>query len=186
MIFINQVGGNDELIFDGHSFVMDGTGKVNACAAAFEEDLLLVDIDEAGKKITGTCKVNEKENKLEIYKALTLGTHDYVIKCGFSKVVLGLSGGIDSAVTAAVACKAIGAENVLGVCMPSPHSSAGSISDSELLAKNLGMDFMIVPINKAMQEFDSMLKKPFAGMKADTTEENLQARLRAVLLMAFF
>jgi len=153
-----------------------------ACASSFKEDLLVVDI--SNKEIKAD-KLNKESDKSEIYEALVLGTHDYVSKCGFFDVVLGLSGGIDSAVTAAIACKALGAEHVLGLMMPSPHSSAGSISDSVALAKNLGMKTITIPIGQAMQEFENMLSESFAGMEKDTTEENLQARLRGVILMAF-
>ncbi len=184
LIFVNQIGGDDELIFDGRSFVIDSEGKTIACASAFEEDLLIIDFNKTDYKISGSFKQAE-EAKLEIYKALVLGTRDYVNKCGFSDVVLGLSGGIDSAVTASVACQALGAQHVLGLCMPSPYSSPSSITDSELLAKNLGMNIITIPINKTMQEFDLILSEPFAGTAPDVTEENLQARLRGVLLMAF-
>ena len=182
IIFANQVGGNDELIFDGRSFVLNGNGEMVAIAASFEEDLLIFDIDESGK-ITNSIK-QEQDYKLEIYQAIVLGTRDYVRKCGFSDVVLGLSGGIDSAVTAAIACQALGAEHVLGVCMPSPHSSSGSIDDSQRLAQNLGMKTITIPIGETMQVFDNLLKDAFKGRKADITEENLQARLRAIILMA--
>ncbi len=184
LIFLNQIGGDDELIFDGQSFVIDGDGKTVARASAFDEDLLIVNINETDKKIVGALNQPEA-NKIEIYRALVLGTRDYVRKCGFSDVVLGLSGGIDSAVTAAVACKALGAQHVLGLCMPSPYSSAGSITDSELLAKNLGMKVVTMPISNAVQELGLALNEHFKGMAPDATEENLQARLRAILLMAF-
>ncbi len=185
LIFVNQVGGNDELIFDGRSFVIDASGNIVSTAKAFEEDLLVVDIDEASKKINGPMNWRQDQDKWEIYRALVLGTGDYVRKCGFEDVVLGLSGGIDSAVTAAIACKALGPEHVLGVCMPSPYSSPGSITDSELLAKNLGMQLVTLPIEKNMQALDEILKIPFSGKPADVTEENIQARLRGTILMAF-
>ncbi len=185
VIFVNQVGGNDELVFDGRSFVLDSNGNMVALASAFEEELLLVDINEADKKISGPIKQTKDHDKWEIYQALVVGTRDYVHKCGFKDVVLGVSGGIDSAVVAVIACKALGAKHVLGLNMPSPYSSAGSITDSQQLAKNLGISLTSVPIDSAMREFDHMLGQAFAGLKVDVTEENIQARLRALVLMAF-
>ena len=185
LIFVNQVGGNDELIFDGRSFVADANGNIVACAKAFEEDLLLVEINGADNSIVGSVKPQNDQDKWEIYRALVLGTGDYVRKCGFEKVVLGLSGGVDSSVTAAIACKALGSEHVLGVCMPSPYSSAGSVTDSQLLAKNLSMELITIPIGEAMGQLDCALSEPFRGQPADVTEENIQARLRGLILMSF-
>jgi len=185
IIFVNQVGGDDELVFDGRSFVVDGAGNMVASAMPFEEDLLLIDIDETNNNISGPLKLKTDQDKREIYQALVLGTRDYIAKCGFQDAVLGVSGGIDSAVTAAIACKALGPEHVLGLYMPSPYSPSSSMIDSQKVAKNLGMKLTIVPIDKAMHEFDLMLKEPFAGKKQDTTEENIQARLRGAILMAF-
>ncbi len=185
IVFVNQVGGNDELVFDGRSFVLDKTGKMVALASAFTEDLLIVDIDDTSKKIDGPINQRKDQDRREIYDALITGTRDYVHKCGFKDVVLGVSGGIDSAVVAVIACKALGPEHVFGLNMPSPYSSPGSITDSQQLAKNLGMSLTSVPIDKAMHEFDEMLEQSFSGKQTDVTEENIQARLRGAVLMAF-
>lgn len=182
IFFVNQVGGNDELVFDGRSFVVDTAGNIVASAKSFEEDLLFVEIELDGRTKNGT--IEPEEECLEIYKALVLGTRDYVKKCGFSDVLIGLSGGIDSAVAAAIACAALGPEHVLGICMPSPYSSIESVTDSERLAKNLGMAVQIIPIRQSMEVLDSALAASFSGMSRDVTEENLQARLRGMILMA--
>jgi NAD+ synthase (glutamine-hydrolysing) len=184
--FINQVGGNDELIFDGRSFVIDSKGSLIARAKAFEEDLLIVELDNSQflPQPTGLEHPEMETATEEMYNALVLGTHDYLHKCGFSKAVLGLSGGIDSAVVAAIACQAMGKENVIGVAMPSIYSSKGSIDDAKTLAKNLGIELLIIPINDAMTTFDSMLKEQFVQANPDVTEENMQARIRGTILMA--
>jgi NAD+ synthase (glutamine-hydrolysing) len=184
MIFVNQVGGNDQLIFDGRSLVVDGTGKVCARAKAFEEDLLIVELGKDGKQIEGRIEDAHSAPIAETYAALVLGTRDYLRKCGFKRAVIGLSGGIDSAVTCAIACEALGHENVVGISMPSPHSSAGSIEDACSLASKLDIELELVPINPAMEAFDSMLRNQFKGLAQDVTEENLQARLRGNILMA--
>ena len=180
VFYVNQVGGNDELIFDGRSIVVDAKGRLIAAAAAFEEDLIVVDT-ETGQ---GPVKLTPTDATVNVYEALVLGTRDYMRKCKFQKAVIGLSGGIDSAVVCALACKAVGAENVLGVAMPSPHSSAGSIDDARALAEHLGIEFRIVPIAAPMSAFDKILAPSFEGTKPDTTEENIQARLRGMTLMA--
>jgi len=180
LIYVNQVGGNDELIFDGNSVVFDASGNVVAQAKDFAEDLLIVDLPgEPGRCETASRGVES------IYKALVLGLRDYVHKCGFSNVVLGLSGGIDSALTAALAADALGADKVLGLAMPSRFSSEHSIADARMLAQNLGIRFELLPINSVHDAFEAALAQPFAGRKRDVTEENLQARLRGALLMAF-
>jgi NAD+ synthase (glutamine-hydrolysing) len=186
LFFVNQVGGNDELIFDGRSFVIDGKGNLIARAKAFEEELLIVDFDKSRFNSATTGRENQIiENATEeMYAALVLGTRDYLHKCGFDKAVLGLSGGVDSAVVAAIACQAMGKENVLAVAMPSAYSSAGSIEDAKTLAENLGIELAIIPIDEAMTTFDAMLKQHFSQTKPDITEENLQARIRGTLLMA--
>jgi NAD+ synthetase len=181
IIFVNQVGGNDELIFDGRSLVVDGQGKVHCRAKAFAEDLLIVDFANG---ITGRLEDALADPVAETYAALVLGTRDYLRKCGFKKAVIGLSGGIDSAVTCAIACEALGAENVIGVSMPSPYSSGGSVEDARILAKNLGIRLELISIEPAMQAFQTMLKSQFQGLKEDVTEENLQARLRGNIMMA--
>lgn len=179
IVYVNQVGGNDDLVFDGRSCAFDATGKLVARAKGFEPDLLLVDFDQQN-----SIAAEDFTPSAEIWRALVLGTRDYVNKCGFRGVVLGLSGGIDSAVTAVVAAAAVGAENVLGVMMPSPYSSRGSVDDSEALAKNLGIRTLALPIRGPMEAFDQTLVPAFAGRDRDVTEENIQARIRGTLLMA--
>jgi NAD+ synthase (glutamine-hydrolysing) len=179
---VNQVGGNDGLVFDGSSLVIGPEGKVLARGAAFAEDLVIFDTDAVdGAKGTSKPALNEVE---EIWKALVLGTRDYVRKCGFSKVVLGLSGGIDSALVAAIAVEALGAENVLGVGMPSEYSSLGSIEDARALAKNLGVRFELLPVHDVFAQYQQTLRPLFEGTPFGLAEENLQARIRGGLLMA--
>jgi len=180
LIYVNQVGGNDDLIFDGASMVMDAEGKVIARAKAFEEDFLVADL------------VNPKTNRIEpqpdtlegIRKGLILGTRDYVTKCGFHEVVLGLSGGIDSAVTAVLAVEALGAACVHGVAMPSRFSSPHSLEDARALAKSLGIELRTVPLETAHRAMEQTLSESFAGRKPDVTEENVQSRIRGGILMA--
>lgn len=178
LIYVNQVGGNDELIFDGNSCVFDAAGNVIAHAKDFEEDLLVVDLDHP------PIQPGYSRGIESIYKALVLGLRDYVHKCGFSSVVVGLSGGIDSALTAALAAEALGADKVVGVSMPSRFSSGHSINDAKRLAENLGISFHIMPINQVHEAYEQTLAGLFAGRQADVTEENLQARIRGALLMA--
>jgi NAD+ synthase (glutamine-hydrolysing) len=180
MIYVNQVGGNDELIFDGRSIVMGPDGRLVARAAAFAEDLLFVDMDN----LKGEIRPSPEDKTVNTYEALVLGTRDYMRKCGFSKAVMGLSGGIDSAVTCAIACQAVGPENVVGVAMPSPWSSKSSLEDARQLAENYGVAYHVIPIEEPMKAFGSILQEPFAGVKQDVTEENLQARIRGNILMA--
>ena len=178
-LFTNQVGGNDSLIFDGSSMALNAHGELIAQAASFEEDLIVVDPFDAPAVPT------PEENDTEAaYRALVLGTRDYVRKCGFKKAVVALSGGIDSALVAAIATEALGAENVLGIGMPSPYSSTGSIDDSRELAANLGIHFEVIPISGLFAEFTRSLEPLFAGTSPDTTEENIQSRIRGCLLMA--
>ena len=173
------MGGNDSLIFDGTSLALNARGELIAQAASFAEDLVLVDPFNAPP-----IPVPEENDTEAAYRALVLGTRDYVRKCGFKKVLVGLSGGIDSALVAAIATDALGAENVLGIGMPSPYSSAGSIDDSRRLAANLGIRYEVIGISGLFQEFTLALKPLFAGTKPDTTEENIQSRIRGDLLMA--
>jgi NAD+ synthase/NAD+ synthase (glutamine-hydrolysing) len=177
---VNQVGGNDNLVFDGSSFAIGPHGQLIAQAKSFEEDLVCFDTGT----LAGDIHESEPGTEASAYAALVLGTRDYVRKCGFTKVVLGLSGGIDSALTAAIAVAALGKENVIGVGMPGPYSSQGSIDDAAALASNLGIRFDIVPISKMFDAYESSLGPVFAGLPADVTEENLQARIRGALLMA--
>jgi NAD+ synthase (glutamine-hydrolysing) len=181
VVFCNQVGGNDELVFDGNSLALDAAGRLVAHAKDFCEDLLIVDLDEpAGNRIE-----TAREGVASVHAALVLGLSDYCRKVGFRKVVLGLSGGIDSSVVAALAVEALGAQNVLGVSMPSRYSSEHSRSDAALLAANLGIELQVVPIGRIHEAYEAQLAGPFAGREPDVTEENIQARIRGNILMAF-
>jgi NAD+ synthase/NAD+ synthase (glutamine-hydrolysing) len=181
LVMVNQVGGNDSLVFDGSSLVIDPDGKVIARAKSFEEDLIFADLDA----LTGDVREQIGSEEEAMLEALTLGTRDYVRKCGFSKVVIALSGGIDSALVAAIAVRALGAENVTTLGMPSPYSSQGSIDDSRQLAKSLGIRYETIPIDEIFSGFNHALEPVFARRKPDITEENLQSRIRGTLLMAF-
>ena len=178
LVYTNVVGGNDQLVFDGHSLAFDRDGSLAAALPGFREDIALVHIPAA------PCPAPESTDIADVHEALVLGLHDYLAKCGFRQVVIGLSGGIDSAVTAALAVAALGKENVLGVTMPGPFSSPGSIDDSITLARNLGIDCHTIPIIDAFAAMNEQLREVFAGQKSDITEENLQARLRGMTLMA--
>ncbi len=178
VLYVNQVGGNDDLIFDGCSCAFDAAGVPVARAKAFEADVMICDLD-GSSPIAPPADVGAES---EIWRALVLGTRDYVRKCGFRSVVLGLSGGIDSALTAAIAAEAVGRENVLGVLMPSPYSSRGSIDDAEALASNLGVRTVTLPIAEMMTAFADGLRGEFAA--TGVAGENIQARIRGTLLMA--
>jgi NAD+ synthase (glutamine-hydrolysing) len=177
--FVNQVGGNDELVFDGNSFAVDAQGNLLAQAKAFQEDLVIVDTETPGK-----AAWHERESIEDIHDALVLGLKDYARRCGFKKVLLGLSGGIDSAVTASLAVEALGKGNVLGVSMPSEYSSKGSVLDAKRLAKSLGIKLISLPITPVFSAYKKTLRPAFAKRKPDVTEENLQARIRGTTLMA--
>jgi NAD+ synthase/NAD+ synthase (glutamine-hydrolysing) len=177
---VNQIGGNDSLVFDGSSLAIGPDGTVIAQAKSFEEDLICFDTES----LTGDIHAREEGLESSAYSALVLGTRDYVHKCGFKRVVLGLSGGIDSALTACVAVDALGRENVFGVGMPGPYSSPGSIEDAADLARNLGIRFELAPIGNIFDSFENTLKPVFAGLQPDVTEENIQARVRGSLMMA--
>ncbi len=179
-VYVNAIGGNDELIFDGRSLVANSNGELVATLARFKEELRIVDLDNlpANPVKTDVCELQDIED------GLTLGLRDYVHKCGFRKALVGLSGGIDSAVTAALAVNALGAENVTGIALPSAISSDHSKSDAESLAKNLGVEFHMVPIADIVDASENALSNLFAGHGKDVTEENIQARARGLLLMA--
>jgi NAD+ synthase (glutamine-hydrolysing) len=212
ILYVNLVGGQDELVFDGASLLVDGDGRVSARARQFEEDLLVVDLDlpspaegRRGRLLGRTApslpEIPVSDVRLggeplpprvevplppvrEVYEALVLGTHDYVTKNGFSDVVIGLSGGIDSSLVAMIAVDALGPEHVVGILMPSRFSSAGSVDDAETLAANLGIRTITVPIEDAHHAFLDMLAEPFAATQSGLAEENLQARIRGTILMS--
>jgi NAD+ synthase (glutamine-hydrolysing) len=222
VIHNNLIGGQDELVFDGNSLVIDEKGEVIARGKQFEEDLVVVDLDvesvfrsqlhdprrrketswvkeklqevtkiEVASEYSAIAKpqlsprrVERLDELAEIYQALVLGTRDYVHKNGFERVVIGLSGGVDSSLVAAIATDALGADNVVGVSMPSRYSSAGSKSDAEALARNLGIEFKVIPIEKAFSSYLETLAEPFSGTQPDATEENIQARIRGNILFA--
>ena len=185
IIYTNQVGGNDDLIFDGRSFALNKQGEIVCRAKGFVSDFLTVEFNSNKQdlELGDISPVDESENE-EIWNALVLGVKDYVGKCRFSKVLLGLSGGVDSALVAAIATAALGKENVIGVLMPSPYSSEHSISDALALADNLDIKTQILPIGELMQGFDNSLSQLFAGTEFGIAEENLQSRIRGNLLMA--
>ena len=185
IIYTNQVGGNDDLIFDGRSFALNKQGEIVCRAKGFVSDFLTVEFNSNKQdlELGDISPVDESENE-EIWNALVLGVKDYVGKCRFSKVLLGLSGGVDSALVAAIATAALGKENVLGVLMPSPYSSEHSISDALALAANLDIKTQILPIGELMQGFDNSLSQLFTGTEFGIAEENLQSRIRGNLLMA--
>ena len=180
VVLVNQVGGNDSLVFDGSSLVLNREGEVIAQGRSFEEDLIYFD----GPGLSGEMHEQIAGEEASVYAALVLGTRDYMQKCGFQKAIIGLSGGIDSALTAVVASDAVGPENVIGVGMPGPYSSPGSIEDARSLAQNLGIRFELLSINPAYEAYRHTLKDVFAGTKEDVTEENIQSRARGTLLMA--
>ena len=180
LVYVNQIGGNDDLIFDGRSCAFDSNGRLIARGKAFAEDVVVVDL----KSGEGTVAADDFRPEAEIWHALVLGVRDYARKTGFTRVLLGLSGGIDSALTAAIAAEAMGPENVLGVLMPSPYSSAGSVDDSLTLSRNLGIRTLQLPISQIMQAYEAGLHDAFAGRPVDVTEENIQSRIRGNLLMA--
>lgn len=185
ILYANQVGGNDDLIFDGRSFALNRQGEIISRACGFEQDLVVMEFDEVQRDLhSGSIAPEYESEDEEIWHALVLGLRDYVRKCGFSKVVLGLSGGIDSSLVAAVASAALGKENVLGVMMPSPYSSEHSISDALALAENLGMKTHILKIGELMQDYDQTLAELFTGTEFGLAEENIQSRIRGNLLMA--
>ena len=181
LVYVNQVGANDELIFAGKSFCLDGEGQLLAVLAPFQEQVLTFDTQEQGKR--GSYALQEEIES--VYEALVLGIKDYFKKTGFRKALLGLSGGIDSALVCALAVAALGKENVVGISMPSPFSSLGSVEDSRQLAQNLRIDFQVISIARIYETYLNTLQEHFVGRSVDLTEENIQARIRGNLLMAF-
>lgn len=184
LFYVNQVGAQTEIIFDGGSLVFDEIGEVKAEMKYFEEDLQVFDLDEVQHVKNKYPAAPRAEDIEQIHDALVLGIRDYFKKSGFTKATLGLSGGIDSAIVCALACKALGAENVMAVLMPSKYSSDHSIKDALDLVKNIGCKHEIIEIKEAANAFDSMLAKPFTGLSPNLTEENIQARCRGIILMA--
>jgi NAD+ synthase (glutamine-hydrolysing) len=180
VVLVNQVGGNDSLVFDGSSLVLNREGQVIAQGKSFEEDVIYFD----SQNLSGGMHEQIAGDEASVYSALVLGTRDYMHKCGFQKAIIGLSGGIDSALTAVIAAEAVGPENVIGVGMPGPYSSQGSIDDARSLANNLGIRFELLSINPAYEAYRQTLRGVFAGQQEDVTEENLQSRARGALLMA--
>jgi NAD+ synthase (glutamine-hydrolysing) len=180
LVVVYQVGGNDDLIFDGRSSAFDAEGKLFARAKGFEPDLIVVDLAAS----SGSIALDDFTPEAEIWNALVLGIRDYARKTGFRRVLLGLSGGVDSALTAALAAEAMGPENVLAVMMPSPYSSRGSVDDSVELARRLNIRTLELPIGGIMGTYTEVLAEPFRGLPADVTEENIQSRIRGNLLMA--
>ncbi len=179
LVYVNLVGGNDDLLFDGNSLVLGKSGNVITQGRSFAEDLLVADIDSPEDRAYA-----EGESLENLYQALVMGTRDYTRKCGFRSAVLGLSGGIDSAVVACIAAAALGPDNVLGVSMPSMYSASESYEDAKSLSENLGIRFETLPIKPVYETFCESLSGIFSGLREDETEENLQARIRGTLLMA--
>jgi NAD+ synthase (glutamine-hydrolysing) len=180
-IMVNQVGGNDELVFDGRSYFVDAAGHLRAALPMFEEAVSTVDTNATSGAPLAFQPMDETEC---VYRALVLGTRDYIHKCGFERAIVGLSGGIDSAVTLTIAARALGGENVRAITMPSPHSSKGSVEDSRALADNLGVRLDVIEIGDIMASYDRALEGAFGGQAAGVTEENIQARIRGNILMA--
>ncbi len=180
LVYVNQVGGNDDLIFDGASIILDSSGQTLARAKAFDEDLLIVDLDAPA-----SARIEPYPDRInEIRSALVLGIRDYLHKCGFTDAVIGLSGGIDSALTAVLAVEALGPDHVHAVAMPSRYSSTHSLEDAQQLARNLKIPLLHIPIEDVHRAYEETLKESFAGRPPDVTEENIQARVRGTLLMA--
>ena len=178
VIYCNAVGGNDELVFDGGSLGLNLEGKVLGAGVHFSEDLVVVDLEKEPQD------VSESQSMALLYDALVLGVRDYLSKCGFKSAIIGLSGGIDSAVTAVVAAAALGSENVRGISMPSQYSSQGSLDDSKALADNLGIQYDVISIKEGFEMMNESLEPIFKGKDEDVTEENMQARLRGLIMMA--
>ncbi len=183
-VLVNQVGGNDQLVFDGSSFAVDCDGRVRARAKSFQDDLVYWDLDGSGDLHGSDWSSAQADEDEAVYDALVIGTRDYVTKCGFRNAIVGLSGGIDSSLTVVLAAEALGPDNVTGVAMPGPYSSTGSLADARHTAAALGIHLETIGIGPAFDAFERQLAPVFDGRPADVTEENLQARLRGVTLMA--
>ena len=184
VLYVNQVGGNDDLVFDGNSVAFNSDGEIICRAKGFQTDLVVVDLNNSDIVSAEKEGEEDKESNKEIYSALVLGVKDYARKCGFKRAILGLSGGIDSALVAAIASDALGAENVLGVLMPSPYSSGHSVSDAMDLVHSIGINSQKLEIKEAMTAYDKILDPMFAGTEFGIAEENIQSRIRGNLLMA--
>ncbi len=184
LLYANQVGGQDSLLFDGRSIAMATNGSIIQKAPGFKEDILYVDSDALNVDTPSPEPHMPEDSPATVLDALVMGVRDYVGKCGFQKVIIGLSGGIDSALTADIAARALGPDNVMGVALPSPYSSAGSIEDARELADNLGIQFDIIPIADTFESMKETLAPLFADLPEDVTEQNIQARIRGNLLMA--
>ncbi len=184
LLYVNQVGGQDSLLFDGRSLAFMPDGRLAAAADSFSEDILIIDSADLGGNAAATDSTPPTNDIAEVFSALVMGVTDYMKKCGFSKGIIGLSGGIDSALTATIAAHALGPENIMGVALPSPYSSQGSIDDSRQLAENLGIRFEIIPIGDLFNAYCRTLAPFFQGLAQDITEQNIQARIRGNLLMA--
>ena len=178
---VNLIGANDELIFDGHSVVLNHKGEPLVLGKGFAEEILVADL---GDRFASSQRSNGPPREEQIFSALSLGIRDYLHKCGFKSAIVGLSGGIDSALVAVLAADALGADKVLGVAMPARYSSKGSLTDAELLAKNLGIRYEVLPIESVFNSVEKQLEKVFPGTKPNEAEENVQSRLRGVTLMA--
>ena len=183
LVQVNTVGANDELIFDGHSVALDARGEIVALGKSFAEDVLVVDVGPAATAPSPRPPL-PKDAEEQLFRALVLGVRDYVAKCGFKSVVLGLSGGIDSALVAVIAAEALGPKSVWGVSLPSRHSSVHSLDDAAQLAKKLGIRYDVVPIKEPVREAETVLGSLFLDRAPDLTEENIQSRMRGLLLMA--
>ena len=180
VVYVNHVGGNDQLVFNGSSMAFDSSGRMAARAKSFDEDLVIFDTATGEGEMHGG-----PDSEIEaVYQALRLGTRDYVAKCGFEKAIVGLSGGIDSSLVATIAADALGPENVMGVSMPGPYSSSGSIRDAQRLADNIQIDLRVIPINSIFESYLTTLDSAFGEVPRDVTEENIQARIRGNILMA--
>lgn len=184
LLYVNQIGGQDSLLFDGSCLAINSHGHLVAAAKSFREEMLVIDTDELTNQLATPLSLTKKDEIPDLFEALVMGTRDYVRKCGFSTCLLGLSGGIDSALTAAIACAALGRENVMGVAMPSPYSSEESIADARELALNLGIELKVIPITYIFQAQLKTLRPVMGELDHGTTEQNLQARIRGTILMA--